>query len=82
MSAFKPIALSEDKLALGHVLNDEVIANQKNTSGSVVIFKKFDEYSNNYEGSYNFTDLDKLINKKSFASFISFNRYPTEYIFQ
>ncbi len=60
------------------MFNDEVTANQKNTSGSVVILKKFDEGWNDYEGSYNFADLKKWVNKKSFASFISLNGYPTE----
>jgi hypothetical protein len=59
LSAFKPIALSEDKLALTHVLNDEVTANQKNSSGSDVIFKKFDQGRNDYESSYNFAGLKK-----------------------
>jgi protein disulfide-isomerase A1 len=39
-AAFKSLAMSEDKLAFAHVFNDEVTANQKTTSGSVVISKK------------------------------------------
>jgi hypothetical protein len=60
------------------VLNDEVTANQKNSSGSDVIFKKFDQGLNDYEGSYNFAGLKKWVNTKSLTIFIFFNGYPTE----
>jgi hypothetical protein len=78
LSAFKPIALSEDKLALTHVLNDEVTANQKNSSGNDIIFKKLDQGRNDYEDSYYFTDLKMWANKKSLDSFSSFTGYLTE----
>jgi hypothetical protein len=55
-----------------------VIANQKTTSGSVVIFKKFDESHNDWEDSYNFADLKKWVNEKSFTSIISFDSSFTE----
>jgi hypothetical protein len=38
-----------------------VVANKKNTFGSVVIFKKFDEGCNDWEDSYNFTDFNKWV---------------------
>jgi protein disulfide-isomerase A1 len=73
LSAFKSFALSKYKLTFALVFNDEVIINQKTTSGSVVIFKKLYEGRNEYEDSYNFADLKKWINEKSFSSVIVFN---------
>jgi hypothetical protein len=46
LPAFMSIAPIQDKLAFAHIFNDEVTANQKTTSGSAVIFKKFDEGHN------------------------------------
>ncbi len=46
LSAFKFIALNQEKFVFEHIFKDEVVANKKNTFGSVVIFKKFDEGCN------------------------------------
>jgi protein disulfide-isomerase A1 len=74
--------MSEDKLAFGHVFNDEVTANQKTEAGKIVIFKKFDEGRNDYDGAYNFADLKKWLEDKSFATVIAFDDRAIEKIFQ
>ncbi len=58
LSAFKSIVLSEEKFAFVYMFSYKVTADQKNTSGSVVLFKKFNKGRNYYKGSYNFAVLN------------------------
>jgi protein disulfide-isomerase A1 len=47
-----------------------------------VIFKNFDEKRNDFEGTYNYGELKKWIDEKSFATVIEFDDRAIEKIFQ
>jgi len=46
-----------------------------------VIFKKFDERRNNYEGDFTVPELKKFIDAKSFATVMEFDDRAIEKVF-
>jgi len=66
--------LTIESLEFGHVFGHEDIATEHKTKlNSVVLFKKFDEGRNDYEGEFsNLDDLSHWIDEHSFATVMRF----------
>ena len=71
-----------DKLAFGHVFDDDITAGQKTSAGKVVVYKKFDEGRNDYNGPNSAAELKKFIDEKSFATVMEFDDRAIEKVFQ
>jgi len=80
-NVFKQAAMTFDKLAFGHVFNAE-LASQERANENIVLYKKFDEGRNDYNGPWNFDSLKTWIDEKSFATVIEFDDRAIEKVFQ
>lgn len=69
-------------MAFGHVFDDDITAGQKTSAGKVVVYKKFDEGRNDYNGPNSAAELKKFIDEKSFATVMEFDDRAIEKVFQ
>lgn len=75
--------MENDKLAFGHCFESELFAEEKVSAGKVVLYKKFDERRNDFEGPYEeYKTLRSFLNEKSFAQVMEFDDRAIQKVFQ
>ncbi|XP_054713407.1 protein disulfide-isomerase-like isoform X1 [Uloborus diversus] len=78
---FKNIASEMDDFAFGISSDDAVYSELKATKDGVILFKKFDELRNEYEGELTEDNLKKFLKSNSLPLVVEFNHETAQKIF-
>lgn len=78
---FKTVAMGNDDLAFGVTYNAEAAASLNARVKSLVMFKKFDEGRNDFEGNFATSDINTFIDNFSFPTVMPFSDRAIEKVF-
>jgi len=70
-----------EKLGFAHVSDESIASHAETSLGNIVLFKKFDEKRNNYEGKFTVALVKDFVDTNSFATVMDFDDRAIEKVF-
>jgi len=80
-SVYESTAKGYDDVTFGHCVTQECLSHFKATQDSVVLFKKFDEGRNDFDGKFETDEIKKFIHSNQLALVSEFNQETAQKIF-